>query len=166
MTARMFQIVSNTVRMHVSEILFSFVSAVPNRFKYRHNACFRDIFFIFFLQFQIVSNIGRRQNAPFTVIVFKIFSAVPNRFKYRQDACFRDIFLFFFLLCSSKSFKLPFSTPVFGSCKSHCQNACLKDIVFKFFSAAPNCFKYHQNIYFRGIVPGSYTPRTSDWIIW
>ena len=166
MTARMFQIVSNTVRMHVSEILFSFVSAVPNRFKYRHNACFRDI-------------------------VFKKKSAVPNRFKYRQASectiyrhCFQNILcssksfqipsgcmlqrycFIFFLLCSSKSFKLPFSTPVFGSCKSHCQNACLKDIVFKIFSAAPNCFKYHHNVYFRGIVPGSYTPRTSDWIIW
>ena len=64
-----FRIVSNTVRMHGSEIFFS---AVPNRFKYRHNACFRDI-------------------------VLKNFSAIPNRFKYRQHACFRDIvFIFFF----------------------------------------------------------------------
>ena len=28
-------------------IVFNFFSAVPNRFKYRHNACFRDIVFIF-----------------------------------------------------------------------------------------------------------------------
>ena len=108
MTARMFQIVSNTVRMHASEILFSFVSAVPNRFKYRHNACFRDIVFIFFLQFQIVSNIGRRQNAPFNVIVFKIFSAVPNRFKYRQDACFRDIVLIYFFFAIPNHFNYRF----------------------------------------------------------
>ena len=40
--------------------------AVPNRFKCRQNAYFRDI-------------------------AFNIFSAVPNRFKYRQHACVRDI---------------------------------------------------------------------------
>jgi len=28
--------------------LFSFFSAVPNRFKSRHNACFRNIAFIYF----------------------------------------------------------------------------------------------------------------------
>ena len=111
-----FQIVSTIVRRHnapFTVLVFKGFSAVPNRFKYRQDACFRDIFLQFqivsntvtahaletlfyflSLQFQIVSTIGRRQNAPFTVIVFKIFSAVPNRFKYRQDACFRDIFFF------------------------------------------------------------------------
>ena len=75
-----FRIVSNTVRMHGSEIFFS---AVPNRFKYRHNACFRDI-------------------------VLKNFSAVPNRFNYRQASectiyrhCFQNS------LCNSKSFQIP-----------------------------------------------------------
>jgi len=39
---------------------------VPNRFKYRQSASFRDI-------------------------IFKMFSAVPNTFKYHQHAYFRDI---------------------------------------------------------------------------
>ena len=47
-----FQIVSNNVRMHA----FKLFSAVPNRFKYRHNACFRDIVFNFFSAVQLVSN--------------------------------------------------------------------------------------------------------------
>ena len=39
---------------------FCFFSAVPNRLKYRQNACFRDIVFFFFsLQFQIVLNTVR-----------------------------------------------------------------------------------------------------------
>ena len=54
-----FQIASNTVRMHALEIInvFKIFSAIPNRFKSRQNACFRDIVFIF-------------------------FSAAPNRLKY------------------------------------------------------------------------------------
>ena len=40
-------------------------SAVPNRFKYRHSTCFKDI-------------------------VFKMFSAFPKHFKYIQNAFFRD----------------------------------------------------------------------------
>ena len=45
--------------------LFSkYFSAVPNRFKYRKNACFR-------------------------YIVFNYISEVLNRFKYRHNACFR-----------------------------------------------------------------------------
>jgi len=45
----LFQIVSNTVRTHALDTMFSFFSAVPNRFKYRQNARFRDIVFIFLL---------------------------------------------------------------------------------------------------------------------
>ena len=63
--------VSYTVRMHHLPSLFSILfSAVPNRFKYRHNACFRYVAFIYFF-------------------------AVPNRLKYHQNACFRDIVSFF-----------------------------------------------------------------------
>ena len=59
---------------------FNILSEVRNRFKYR-------------------------QNAPFTVLVFIFFSAVPNRFKYRQTALFYcPCFLCF--LCSSKSFQI------------------------------------------------------------
>ena len=36
-----------------------FLSAVPNRFKYRHNACFRDIDFKMFFEVTIVSNTVR-----------------------------------------------------------------------------------------------------------
>jgi len=51
------QIVSNSVRMHtVRDIVLIFFSAVPNRFKYRHNAIYGDIVFMFSLQFPIVSN--------------------------------------------------------------------------------------------------------------
>ena len=53
-----FRIVLTTDSMHALETLFSFFSAVPNRFKYRQNACFRDIVFILlcsFKSFQIPS---------------------------------------------------------------------------------------------------------------
>mgnify|MGYP000238818301 FL=1 len=50
------------------DIVFIFFSAVPNRFKYRQNACFRDS-------------------------ILKRISAIPNHFKYRQNACFRDFVL-------------------------------------------------------------------------
>ena len=36
-------------------IVFIYFSTVPNCFRYHQNACFRDIVFIFSLQFQIVS---------------------------------------------------------------------------------------------------------------
>ena len=50
----------NTVTMHALETLFSLVSAVLKRFKYLHNACFRDIISnIFSLQFPIVSYTAR-----------------------------------------------------------------------------------------------------------
>ena len=43
-----FQIVSNSTRMYALETLFNFFSVVPNRFKYRQNAFFKHIVFIFF----------------------------------------------------------------------------------------------------------------------
>ena len=49
---------------------FHLFSAVPNRFKYRHHACFRDIVLIY-------------------------FSAVPNRFKYDRMHALETLFLFF-----------------------------------------------------------------------
>jgi len=122
---KQFQIGLNTSECTIYR-LFSFFSAVPNRFTSRHNACFRDIFFL--LTFQIDSTIVRRQNTPFTVLVFKLFSAVPNRFKYRHNACSRDIVFFFF--CSSKSFQIP----------SECM---LKRHWFHVFSAVQNRFKFN-----------------------
>ena len=44
------------------DIIFIYLPAVPNRFKYRHNACFRDIYF--------------KTN----------FSAISNSLKYHQNA--------------------------------------------------------------------------------
>ena len=64
-------------------------SAVPNRFKYRQNAYFRDIVLKVFSAIQ--NRFKYRQNAYFREIVLKVFSAIPNRFKYRQNACVRDI---------------------------------------------------------------------------
>ena len=61
-------------------------STVPNRFKYRQNACLKDIVY---KMFSAVPN--RFKYACLKDIVFKMFSAVPNRFKYRQNACFIDI---------------------------------------------------------------------------
>ena len=43
-----FQNVSNTVTMYNLPSLFSLSPAVPNRLKYRQNACIRDIVFIHF----------------------------------------------------------------------------------------------------------------------
>ena len=63
--------------------------AVPNRFKYRQNAYFRDIVFKLFSA--VPNRFKYHQNAYVRDIVFKTFSAVPNSFKYRQNACFRDI---------------------------------------------------------------------------
>ena len=67
-------------------------SAVPNRFKYRKNACFR---YIVFNYFSAVPNRSKYiQSACFKDIVFKNFSAVPNRFKQCPNACLRDIIMF------------------------------------------------------------------------
>ena len=109
-------------------------SAVPNRFKCRHNACFRDIIFTHkSLQFQIVSN-SVRMHALETLFShnfcrsksFQIVSesAFSNLFKYRQNACLRDIVF-------------QKSSAVSNRCKQ-CQNACSRDVVLFFFSAVPS----------------------------
>ena len=59
---------------------FPFISAVPNRFRYHQNAYFREIVFILFLQFQIVSDTTRMHTLQ------RLFSCYP---------------------CSSKSFQTP-----------------------------------------------------------
>ena len=105
----------NTVWMHALETLFYLFSAVPNRFKNRQTACFKDNVFKVFSEvpnrfkyrlnacfryivifFSAVPNrFKNRQNACFKDNVFKVFSAVPNRFIYRLNACFSDIVIFF-----------------------------------------------------------------------
>ena len=101
---KQFQIGLNTSECTIYR-LFSFFSAVPNRFTSRHNACFRDIFFL--LKFQIDSTVVRPQNTPFTVLVFKLFSAVPNRFKFNTARMHALDTLFSCFLCSFKSFQIP-----------------------------------------------------------
>jgi len=68
-----FQIVSNTGWMHALETLFFFFSAVPNRFKYGLDACFRDVVLLFLCSsksFQIP------QNASFKDLVFIFVKSV------------------------------------------------------------------------------------------
>ena len=55
-SSKTFQIVLECM---LQGIVFNIFSAVPNRFKYRPNACFIDIVLIFSLQFQNVLNTVR-----------------------------------------------------------------------------------------------------------
>ena len=93
-------------------VLVFIFSAVPNRFKSRHNAYFGDIVFNFYSA--VPNRFKYRQNACLRDIVFKMFSAVPNRFKYRQDAYFLIVLIFFCEVTNNK-----------------CQIACFRDIVFQ-----------------------------------
>ena len=85
---------------------FHLIPTVPNRIKYHKNACFRcTLYSIMFLQFQIVSDIIRMHaietlfslqfqlvsDTTRSDIVFIFFSAVPNRFKYLQSAYFKAL---------------------------------------------------------------------------
>jgi len=93
-----------TMNTFFRDIVFKNFSAVPNRFKYHNNAClrdivsfflcssksfqkreqciFRDIVFIFSLQFQIVSNTARMQSleklCSFLLCSFKSFQIPPE----------------------------------------------------------------------------------------
>ena len=126
---------------------------VPNRFKYR-------------------------QNAQFTTLVFMFYSAVPNRFKYHQNACLRDINCFHFF-GRSNPFQQPSGVRMhsletlfskgflqFQNRFKYHQNACLRDVALHIFCAVPNRFKYRQSAFFRDIVAGSPISRTFDLIIW
>ena len=76
-----FQIVFNTVRMHVLETLFSFFLCSSK-------------------SFQIPTGCMPQRH------FFHFFSAVPNRFKYRQNACFRDTAPGSYTSCTSDSVML------------------------------------------------------------
>ena len=100
-----FEIVSTIMRRHnapFTVLVFKGFSAVPNRFKYRQDACFRDIFSA------VPNRFKYRHSACFRDIVLFFVSAVPNRFNYRQASectiyrhCFQNS------LCNSKSFQIP-----------------------------------------------------------
>ena len=105
-----FQSFSTTVRCQNAccrNIMFRKISAVPNLLKYRHNACFREIVFIFsaipiclkyrhdaqfttlgFTFSAVLTRFKSRHNACLSYIPFIFFSAVPNCFKYRPSACY------------------------------------------------------------------------------
>ena len=120
-------------------------------FKYHHDACFRNIVFIYFPA--VPNNFQYHQNA-----CFKIFSAVSNRFKQCQNACFRDIV--FICLCSSESFQIPSECTlqrklVFSRFSLQFQIVSntgwmhALETLFFFFSVVPNRFKYRQNACFK-----------------
>ena len=116
---------------------FHCFSAVPNHFKYLHNAQFTILVFKKIRQFQIISNTIRRQNARFRDIVFKMFSAVPNCLKYHQNACLKDIV-----------FKIFFAVP---SRLKYRHSAYFKDIVFIFsqqFQIVSNTVRTHSSATF------------------
>ena len=69
-----YQIFSNTDRMHAYSETFSKFTVQYKSFKYHHDACFRNIVFIYFPA--VPNNFQYHQNA-----CFKMFSAVSNRFK-------------------------------------------------------------------------------------
>ena len=104
------------------------------RFKYRQNAPFTGLVFIFSA---IVLNTVTMHNFTCTIHVFNFFSAVPNCFQYCQNACFRDIVF--------KKFS------AVQNCFNYRHNACFRDICFHFFSAVPIRFKYRHSACFTDI---------------
>jgi len=105
--------------------------------------------FLFFLQFQIVSNTAKMHNLSYLV---PFFSAVLDLFKYSHNACFREIVLLFSAVlnrlksrrnaCLSYIAVIYFSA-VLNRLKSR-RNACLSYIAVIYFSAVPIRFNYHQ----------------------
>ena len=164
---------------HFDTLLSRFSLKVEMSYQiYHQSACFRDIVFIFSLQFQIPSECMLQRHCFYLIICssksfqipsecmlqrhcFHFFSAVSNRFKYHQSACFRD-----FVFKCSLQFKIVLDTVRIHALETlfsfffsavpnrftYRQKACFKDIVFIFFSAVPNRFKYRQKACFRDIV--------------
>ena len=121
-----FHIVSNTIRMHHLPSLFSFFlcnsisfkipsectiyrpcfhffSASPYRFKYRKNAPFTVLVYIFFLQFHIVSNTVRMHHLP-SLFSFFLCNSISFQIPWEYTLyrlCLHN------LLCISKSFQMP-----------------------------------------------------------
>ena len=109
--------------------------------------------FIFFLQFQIVSNTIRMHALDVHCIQLcfcssKSFQISPECMLQRH--CF---------LCSSNSFQIPPEVTLFSFFFSavpnrfkYLQSAYFKEIVYYMFSVVPNRFKYRQNACFKYIV--------------
>ena len=96
-------IVSNTVTMYHLPYLFPFIFCISKLFEIlSQSTLYQPCFHLknVLLQFKIFLNTTR-------VHALKtFFSAVPNNVQYRQNACLRDN-VFNFLLCSIKSFQIP-----------------------------------------------------------
>ena len=124
-------------------IVFIYYSAVPNCFRYQHNACFSS------LQFQIVSDTNIMHalvlgSSKFCLdtsrahVLKTLFSKCSlqfhNRFKYRQNAFFRDIVFKMFtevIRIVSNSVRLH-ALPRFQNC------LCSSKISFQIASECPN----------------------------
>ena len=101
------------------------ISAVPYRFKYRHNA-------------------------PLTLFVFKVFSAVPNCFKCCHNAPFTVlVFIFSWMTPSSSCFPLVlcfiFLITV-SNIVQKCQRAIFSDLVFEIVYAVRNCSNKYDKV--------------------
>ena len=110
-------------------IVFNYFSKVLNRFKYRHNACFKGnclhLFVCSSKSFQIPLERMLQRHC------FQLFTCSSKSFQIVSE-CMLQRHYFQNDSCGSESFQIR-------------QNACFRDIVFICcFSAVPNRFKYHQ----------------------
>ena len=142
-------IFSNTVRMHHLLSLFKKnSSAVPNCFNYRHNAQFAMLVFNFFLQFQIVSN-SITMHALDTLLssISLKFPIVLNTMRMHALETFNFFLQFQTVSTTVKmhAWEILFSQGFFAvsNCFKYHQNICLRDIVFKRFSAVQNTVRLH-----------------------
>ena len=73
--------------------VFNVFSAVPNRFKYSQNACFRDIVFIFPLKLQIVASSIRLHTTlfPKSSLQFQNFTSDSVRMYHFTVPVFKNI---------------------------------------------------------------------------
>ena len=145
-----------------------FFTAVPIRFKYRQNAPFSVLVFIFSLQFQIFFKY--RQNAPFSVLVFMFslqFQIVSNTVRMHHL-----VSLFSFFLFSFKSFQIPSECTIqrpcfhfFSSVSNTVRMHHLASLFSKFsakFQIVLNAVKKHQLLSLFSKFPGGYpSPRAS-----
>ena len=117
--------------------------------------------FIFFLQYQIISNTVTILNSSSLILFYYLQFQILNT--VRMHAL--DI-LFSICFCSSKSsmrgldtlFKFIYFSAV-GNRFKYRQNACFRYNIFIYFSAVPNSFKYRQNACFKDIVFIFFSPK-------
>jgi len=112
-----------------------FHSCFKYRFRMCHNARESVLVSKFPQHFQIVLNTVRIHHLlPLFSFSSLQFQIVSNTVRMHHLPS-----LFHFILCSSKLFQIPSECTIYRPC-------------FIFFSAVPNCFKYHQNAPFTVLV--------------